>query len=124
MSLLAAAIFDPMAERVAALSRWHTWAGAVEGAALGMCLCRLLPRVVAACPQFTEEPQRRDVAGPDQPPNPQDSSDAWHVYRDKKTKQCVAFVTHEATSMLLAMAAVCSEPCSSRTVLVATLRTC
>eukprot|EP00959_Pyramimonas_sp_CCMP1952_P072636 1517519-Pyramimonas_sp.AAC.1 len=97
MALIDAAVLRPISQRVPSLNRWHTWGPSCEGAALGVLLCRILPRAVAAAPSSSEN----DEQGGD--------GDSWTAYATQKARACGEFMADDRTPALLAVSVVASE---------------
>ncbi len=103
LPLLEKSIFDPMASKTPSTNRWHTYAPAIEGGALGKLLSDIAHRALAgAGPICVENDGAADAR------QPEDID--WRELGNTKAKDAVAFFSDESTAVSLGVAVVSTEP--------------
>ncbi|CAK0899533.1 unnamed protein product, partial [Prorocentrum cordatum] len=103
LSVLRQAVFDRVSEKVPACNRWYTFGTALEVQGLGVFMHQILPRVIV---QLHSD----GMLDNDKPIAEDDPDVSFKVYRTKKVKQSIAFMSDPKTPFVVASAALATEP--------------
>jgi hypothetical protein len=106
MSLLSCILIDALAERIPSTHRWHTIAPTLEAQCLGLLLHGILRRVSDLVGGSYNQAAALDL----EQDAPENSQEAWKIYRAKKDKRSQQFLSSIEADITLSMACIASEP--------------